>query len=692
MSATSQSVDKLFGGISHQAPAQRYPSQHQDQVNIHNKVKSGPSKRMPTEHVAKITDTQGNGALVHTINRDSTERYKVVVLDGNIRVFDLDTGEEKVVGFAPDAELYLSSNDPANEFSLVTVADYTFVVNSTKQVGKLSDTVSGSFTGSKQRFTEVTQIDNPDNGDIYEVAGDYSSRFDNYYVVREGGVWRETARPGEEFKLDPDTMPHTLVRNADGTFTFKQVDWSYREAGDLQSVPFPSFVGSYMQYVFFYRNRLGFLTTRNVIMSRTGDFFNFFRETATDLLATDPIDVAASSTSVVTFRSAAPHNKTLMLNADQSQFVLNAGDILSPKSVSIDPTTDYVIRTKVDPVTAGPNVYFAAEAGSFTSLMEYYVEDSAVVNTAADVTAHVSSLLPAGVTQMASNSNFSGLFIVNNEKPYRMYVYQWYWQGDKKVMSAWNYWDMPGDVLSVASVDSYLIMVVRYDDGLYLERVNLDDDKLDSGLPYFVRLDRRLTVTGSYNSNDNETTWTLTDADASIEIDTSVDLTVIKDGSNGNESGVLVQNTTRPNNTQVKAPGDYGGVSCVIGVRYTAMTELSPLYLRNDDDSVLMGNLVLRSMRIAYSESGYFDVEVERLGANTQTIPVSPANTDPVTGRVIGSADWSLGTPSIQDGVVSVPVLSNARHVRIRIKNDSPLPSAWQQYEWGGEFTANYKV
>jgi hypothetical protein len=41
-----------------------------------------------------------------------------------------------------------------------------------------------------------------------------------------------------------------------------------------------------------FRNRLGFLSDENVIFSRASEFFEFFPETITQVLATDPIDVA----------------------------------------------------------------------------------------------------------------------------------------------------------------------------------------------------------------------------------------------------------------------------------------------------------------------------------------------------------------------------------------------------------------
>ena len=68
-----------------------------------------------------------------------------------------------------------------------------------------------------------------------EVIGDANSSFDNNYVRFEPmdensdfgtGLWKETVKPGIPSKLDAGTMPHGLIRQADGTFTFGKLDWA----------------------------------------------------------------------------------------------------------------------------------------------------------------------------------------------------------------------------------------------------------------------------------------------------------------------------------------------------------------------------------------------------------------------------------------------------------------------------------
>ena len=51
---------------------------------------------------------------------------------------------------------------------------------------------------------------------------------------------------------------------------------------------------------------------------------------------------------------AVPFNKRLLLFSEQTQFELSGGDILTPSSVSIVPTTEFATSSKARPVPAGP--------------------------------------------------------------------------------------------------------------------------------------------------------------------------------------------------------------------------------------------------------------------------------------------------------------------------------------------------
>ena len=141
MPLISRTIPNLVQGISQQPEILRLNSQATSQVNGFSSVVEGLKKRPPTTHIATISTSALNNAYIHTINRDTTERYIVVVTNGAIQVKTI-AGVSKTVVMQTNASNYLSSSDPRGDFVAVTVADYTYILNKTKTCAMASTTSS----------------------------------------------------------------------------------------------------------------------------------------------------------------------------------------------------------------------------------------------------------------------------------------------------------------------------------------------------------------------------------------------------------------------------------------------------------------------------------------------------------------------------------------------------------------------
>lgn len=675
----------LHDGVSQQPASERFPTQSEAKTNCLDTLVSGSGKRPPMEYVATLSASKFGNAFHHTINRDAYEKYNVVVTNGNLQVYDALTGEAKVVAF-PDGTGYLNSADPANDFALVSVADYTFVVNKRVEVKMGTEVVPGNIDYTRQQFQDLEDIENVVNGDIVEVAGDERNTFDGYYVVRSGGAWRETARPGILRKFDSSTMPHVLIRQADGTFTFQQQEWDERDAGDDDTNPWPSFVDRTINDVFFYRNRLGFLAADKVIMSRSGGFFNFWRETATDLLDTDPIDTAVTGTKVSFLNYATPFDKTLMLFGDQTQFVLNGGQVLSPKTVSVDPTTTYEAIPQVKPVGLGPSAFFAAQAGSYASIREYFVKEDVVSNSAVEVNNHCPWYIPNDVSDMAGASNDNMLFVRTASKPNEILTYRFEWSNNQKVQSAWNRWEFDADIVSMSVLNNRLFLIYEDDSGTHLGKIDLRGRELSKGLPFAVHLDRRYQLTGTYEAVQDETRFELP-----FDMPLGVDVEIVLSGDFGSEAGrVITPSELAPN--QFAIPGDYSGGEVYIGTTYVQRIVLSRVYFTKGKEPILNGRIQLRNMLIGYRDSGYFTVEVYRNRQLSRAFSVAPAFGVTRNGRIVGSSSWELGVPQVDTGETLVGVRGNTAHTEIHFVNSSPLPSNFSRVEFVAEYQPRTRV
>lgn len=128
MPFVSQQILGILDGISQQPDKLRAQSEGRTQINVYDSLVHGKTKRPPSTHVAKLSNTpwtfQGSdGAYIWSVNRDSSERYHVVVNTAatpTCQVFDGTTGQEYTV-LAPQGTDYLAIQPPPTFTEIVTV-------------------------------------------------------------------------------------------------------------------------------------------------------------------------------------------------------------------------------------------------------------------------------------------------------------------------------------------------------------------------------------------------------------------------------------------------------------------------------------------------------------------------------------------------------------------------------------------
>lgn len=794
MSIISTTIPNMVNGVSQQPPALRLASQAEEQINGYSTVVEGLRKRPGTRHITRLPASVADGAYLHTINRDANERYIVVISNGTIQVFDL-AGNQKSVAF-PNGAAYLAGSNPNETFRCVTVADYTFVLNTNVVVEEDAllapnerpnealvwikqgaygatytvtvDGQSASYTvpdGSVQAhtanartsfiagqiaaglasalgaayvvnqlnsqiyirrvdhapFTVQTQDSLGENGSeafyktvqrfsslparavngfIVEVTGDQSSSFDNYFVqfkTNDGsfsgpGVWKEATKGGERIRIKRSTMPHALVREANGSFTFKQIEWEDRQCGDLDSNPMPSFVGRKINDVFFHRNRLGLVADENIVMSRTGDFFNFFRGTATAVLDDDPIDVGASHTKVSILRHAVPFNETLLLFSDQTQFRLGKTDVLTPSTVSIDQTTEYECSLRAKPVGIGRHVYFTVNRGGFTGLKEYYVDETTEVLDATEVTGHVPRYIPGNVFKIAASTTEDCLILLSDQDRSKVFVYKFYWSENEKMQASWSHWTFaPGvEILNADFIESALYLIVKRSDGVHIEYIDLEPGKTEDNWNLAVHLDKvvRESQFNSLTVLDNATQvvlpFTLSEAEVPL-------IQVVTGPGGSRAAGLVLTGVTHEvvgQNSRLTIPGNLQGQPLYIGLKYVFEYEFSTPAVREaapggGQNVVGEGRLQMRRMSVLFDKTGYFRAEVTPTGRDTYVYPF--------TGRLVGSSQNVLGQVSIEDGKFRFALMGRNDELKIKLVNDSFLPSHFLSGEWEGFFILRSK-
>lgn len=520
--------------------------------------------------------------------------------------------------------------------------------------------------GAVQKFTDLPPY--ALEGTIIEIIGDDGNTLGSYWVRYQKGIWREAARPTSDGvdlhdSLKATTMPHTLVRTGVNRFSFGPYEeWKPRLVGDEDSAPLPSFVNKTISDLFFFKNRLGFLSESNVILSEAGEFGNFFPNTVTDILDGDPIDINVASKKVVKLRHAVPLPSALLLFSDNQQFLLSGAGILSPVTVTVDHNSYHQIEPSCSPTSLGPSVFFVSPNGKYSSLREYYIQPDMTSNDAEDVTAHVPRYLPSRIKLLEAHISTNTLFLLPYEED-RLYVYSYYWEGEQKVQSAWGRWVLPSrTIIGLAPIGNWLYLLTRDDSEVYLERINLEHQLTYSTLNYRIHLDMMTIQDGVYDAGTNTTTWSLpytTDGRELQVVDT--------------ESGLELNHVSKSGN-KVSVPGNYSGLKCFIGVPYTLRYQFSRWYLRDEHGiAITQGKLQIRNLTLSYVDTGYFRLEVTN-GKRKQEAEF--------TGATLGGL--RLGNQTVQTGDKRFYIGGSADTVTITLVNDSYLPSKIQAASYEG--------
>ncbi len=582
-----------------------------------------------------------------------------------------------------------------------------------------------------QVFTELPTI--APAGYQVEILGDPGNNFDGYYVEflpRNGnfgeGAWEETVSPGVEYEIDASTMPHALVRLPGGNFYFGPFEgqtvetielpvWGDRTCGDFDTVPDPSFIGNFIADIFVYKNRLGFLADENVILSRTGEFFEFFPETVTTVLDTDPIDVIASNNRVSVLNYAVPYQDELILFSAQYQFRFNAADsTLTPRTAQLTVLTQFEVNTTVRPQQAGGGIIFAQENGDWSQIREFSIRGSGTALTAdaADLTGYVSSYVPSELFKMTVNDTGNALFAISGRNTSvvgtgpvdfrnRIYVYKYFFRngggGAERVQSSWSYLELTGadEILQVLCIEETLYLLVQYGNDVYLESMSVKDRQEETAAvaPYSLLLDRRVTSTTAtpaalriaaptYDAQKNESTFTLPfEAKAPTQLWTLWDMF-----TPGTTGPVLLGEAT--SGTTITARGDWTGANVVAGEPFEFRYRFNRFQVTKEiGGGKAAANAMrtqVRTAKLRYHETGYFEIHVLP-EYREKGLYVYDGTISAVRNAAIGKPEVAtMGADMVRffEGIFSIPIYGRGDQIFVEIRSSKPIPCKFSTCEW----------
>lgn len=524
------------------------------------------------------------------------------------------------------------------------------------------------------------------HGYIVKVANS-SSNDDDYYLRFEGngggsgpGSWVECAEPGILKSIDSLKVPIVIQRQGNGSFQVKRFTYDIREVGDNNTNPIPSFIGKTINKVIFFRNRLGFLSDENIILSRPGDLGNFFANTALTFSGTDPIDLSCSSKYPAILFDALEVNTGLIVFAGNQQFLLATdSDILNPETARLSSISTYNYNTAVPPFSLGTLAGYLDNAGAFSRffvMSNIQREGEPNVN---ELSKAVYDLLSKDIDIVADSRENTTIFF-GKKNSAEVFGYKYFNVADKQIQSSWFRWKHTRPIVYHCCVNDTYIFV---DDQNFLQKINLirDDDSVftEDSTDYTVHLDNYVAATGgSYNSTTRQTTFNL--SWLSSITDKSVDLVAVKPGVDG----IVVLNVDVPSSgTNVTVPGNQP--SLTFGYAYTMQIDFPRFFVQKVTGERTVneerGSLVVHRAKPSFGRLGQYETVVKRVGKSDYVDEFTSSTYNQYLIADVQVEDEYIGT---------VPVYEKNNNFTLSIKSTSPLPATLISLTWEGDYSPKY--
>ncbi len=546
------------------------------------------------------------------------------------------------------------------------------------------------------------------HGMVLEVINSAADE-DNHYVKffgnneRDGeGVWEECAKPGRTIRFDRHTMPVTLIRTADGNFRLAELDgggytinskdykhpkWSDALVGDDITNPNPSFIDNPITKMMFFRNRFALLSNENIVLSRPGKFYNFYGTSAIQSIASDPIDISASSRYPALLYDGIEINTGLVLFTKNQQFMLTTdSDIFSVTTAKINTLSNYNFNTATNPISLGTTVGFLDNAGKFSRFFEManvlregepqVIEQSAVV----------SKLLNKDL-KLVSNSRENSIIFFSEEGSTTLYGYRYFNQINDRKLASWFKWTVTGAIQYHCVQDDALYVVVRNNnkDQLLKYSLKMDSNTLTVDTTSRVHLDHLMSTSGwTYNATTDKSTKAKptglesTNQLAAYDIDDTV-----SSGNATNAIGRYAEITVNGSNLELS--GDWSGQTFLIGYLFTMQVDLPTIYyLRQAGEawrSDVRSHTIIHRVKLGFGPVGVYESKLNRVGKDdyTELHEITPAD------------NYSANTSGIFDDNIirTIPVYDRNKNVSLTIKSTHPAPATLHNMTWEGVYTTN---
>lgn len=634
------------------------------------------------------------------------------------------------------------------------------------------------------------------NNTVLLVSASQDTKGDDYYVKFEtsnggnqgAGTWVETIKPGEVLGVNPTTMPHALIREANGTYTFRELSasaaasyvlsttvsgiptavsvtsvgtarwnvgqafpvyggsginlrlqvtsvntqkqitgvkiiragqgytasnvvtnnqgdsftittvgsatisgstwatqyWSQRTVGDVDSAPSPSFVGSKISGISFFKNRLVLMSEQNIVCSQAGEFLSFYPSTVITVVDSDPIDISAGSTTRVEFRYALQQSNGLLIFADNAQYILQTRtEAFSPSTAEFNLISSFSHSTEIKPLDLGNTVVVVEENETSISVNELTINyDSNPLKR--ELSKLIPSYIPNGINLITNTLSASLFGFTSIQEPETLYLFRYYTQDQERLIASWFKWTFPAPILMVDFHEDEVFIVLKTDSQPVLCRMELLTETPGGAILFEDKyVDLRMDLfdynpAKAYDAGNDETKIFF-DEGANIA---SAQPCVVKISPNDNslvEYPTLQYNAAAPAGQKyyVTVEGNQTSEQFALGYQITSTARFPGFYIKKDKVADELNVPTVHRVRFYSHESGPFEASLDVPGRATFTLTLP---------QITANQSQANEAPMLRTAENIIPIMAKGKDVDLSIICNAPFPLALVTMTWEGTY------
>ena len=544
------------------------------------------------------------------------------------------------------------------------------------------------------------------HGYIVKVTNSQQSDEDDYYLKFVGeynksgpGSWVECPAPDIHDELDHGTMPVTIARTADTTFTVSRYDWDKRLVGDETTNPIPTFVSRktayghtsdedrYINKVLFFRNRLALLSGPNIITTQPGDFGNFWVNTALTVSGIDPIDISTSSTLPSALYDGLEMNAGLLVFTSNSQHLLASDDtVFNPDTAKFKTISSYNYDKTIPPISLGTTIGFIDNSNKFSRFNELASVNREGQAIVIDQTKVVPSLIPKDV-DLICNSRENGYVFFSKTDSTEVIGFKYVTIGDQRLQSAWFKWKFKNGVRYhfVENDRYYLLSSDNWLQSLEFVQADTDPSIDEEGTNFQIHIDNWTTVAnGTFDAATNKTTFTDQSDWIDLVTNGNTDLVLVDTNADADRVGRYASCTVI-NNDDFTVPGNWSGDTVHIGYLYDYQVDFPRIYttkvVGQQTVADLTASLVLHRINLSLGKVGLYETTLTRVGKQSYT--------DIYESTLLNNYNVS-DAPYLDEKLKTIPIYDKNKNVDITLKSTHPSPCTLRSMSWEGDYSPMY--